>query len=67
MKWGAKRPRSKPIYNRRKSHSTQKKIINMHFRWLNNLKAMQYLQGGYSYPVGKKDAVHEMGREAPEV
>jgi len=54
MKWGATRPRSKPIYNRRASHKAMERIVGMHMRWLNDLKAMEHLQGGFAYPTAKK-------------
>ena len=52
MKWGAKRPRSKPIYNRRASHKAQERIVGMHMRYLNELKAASLLHG---YPTRKKE------------
>lgn len=52
MKWGAKRRRSRPIYNRRASHKAEEMIVGKQLTWLNNLKAMGY-QG---YPVKKKIA-----------
>lgn len=52
MKWGAKRRRSKPIYNRRASYDAQRMLIGKHLQWRDRLEALKHLR----YPTAKKSA-----------
>lgn len=50
MKWGAKRRRSRPIYNRKASYRAQEMIMGKHLMWRDRLNAIKHLR----YPTAKK-------------